>query len=288
MMKRRRIFTTIAALLLGTAAFAVLNERSLEQTLAVLRDELGSQNARMENARARMQRSNLNRHSSMVDMVQRSNELALMLYSQNQDFTFDVTYSLKAATKEYEEFAKRELPFKEIIERLDIEIDRYERLLEALRRLPPEIRDSTSMPDMPDSVRAFMPLLPGDTLRPRRIPPMGPRGTILPPAPATNGSGGPFVLDSLSRADRDSCILYASNLLAMYKSSKLRVTIDSQQNRHQFSVSTDGRHFTAVGQPFSLRMGNWKGSRIGLYSYHTEASKGGRVQFDSFSHQLLR
>ena len=68
----------------------------------------------------------------------------------------------------------------------------------------------------------------------------------------------------------------------------LRVTIDSQQNRHQFSVSTDGRHFTAVGQPFSLRMGNWKGSRIGLYSYHTEASKGGRVQFDSFSHQLLR
>ena len=243
MMKRRRIFTTIAALLLGTAAFAVLNERSLEQTLAVLRDELGSQNARMENARARMQRSNLSRHSSMVDMVQRSNELALMLYSQNQDFTFDVTYSLKAATKEYEEFAKKELPFKEIIERLDIEIDRYERLLEALRRLPPEIRDSTSLPDMPDSVRAFMPLLPGDTLRPRRIPPMGPRGTILPPAPATNGSGGPFVLDSLSRADRDSCILYASNLLAMYKSSKLRVTIDSTHYNQTASRLKDANDY---------------------------------------------
>lgn len=228
MRKRRQLFTTIAALLLGTAAFAVLSERSLEQTLTVLRDELGSQNARMEHARSRMQTRNRDQHSSMVNMVQRSNELALMLYSQNQDFTFDLTYSLKAATREYEEFSKHEMPFNEIIERLDIEIDRYERLLDALRRLPPEIKDSPALPELADSVKALIPVLPGDTLDgERRLPPVSPGGTILPAAPATDSRGGPFMLDSLSQANRDSCIVYASNLLAMYKSNKIRVTIDS-------------------------------------------------------------
>ena len=67
----------------------------------------------------------------------------------------------------------------------------------------------------------------------------------------------------------------------------LRVTIDCRQNCHQFSVSTDGRHFTNVGQPFPLRMGYWKGSRVGLFSYSTTAA-GGTVAFDSFNYQILR
>ena len=67
----------------------------------------------------------------------------------------------------------------------------------------------------------------------------------------------------------------------------LRVTIDSQRNQHQFAVSTDGKRFVTVGEPFPLRMGYWKGSRVGLFSYNT-ASKGGRVGFDSFRYDLLR
>ena len=216
-MKRRHLLTTIAALLLGTAAFAVLNERSLSQTLEVLKNELGSQNARMEHSRSLLNSSNRNQHARMLDLIQRSNELSLMLYSQNQDFTFDVTYSLRQATREYEEFSKRQMPFNEITERLDIEIERYERLIESLRRLPPEITDRPDMPVLEDSVKAYLPLLPGDTVR-RAVTPLTRESDV---------TENPFTLDSLERADRDSCLLYAGNLLAMYKSAKVRVMIDS-------------------------------------------------------------
>ncbi len=217
MEKRRYLLTTIAALLLGTAAFAVLNERSLSQTLTVLKNELGSQNARMENSRRRLNSSNRNQHASMLELMQRSNELSLMLYSQNQDFTFDVTYSLRQAIKEYEEFNKKQMPFNEITERLDIEIERYEKLIEALRRLPPEISDKPGLPELPDSVKAYLPLLPGDTAS----------FAARPPVPPSDTAGRPFLLDSLEQADRDSCLVYAGQLLAMYKSNKVRVMIDS-------------------------------------------------------------
>ena len=44
--KIRKAVFTILAVLAGTAAFAVFNERNLGQTLSVLRSELASQNAR--------------------------------------------------------------------------------------------------------------------------------------------------------------------------------------------------------------------------------------------------
>ncbi len=72
------------------------------------------------------------------------------------------------------------------------------------------------------------------------------------------------------------------------KTVYLRVTIDSRKNHHQFSMSTDGKRYQDVGQPFSLRMGYWKGSRVGLYSYNTEAPQGGKVQFDFFHYDIKR
>ena len=65
----------------------------------------------------------------------------------------------------------------------------------------------------------------------------------------------------------------------------LRVTIDSRQNKHQFEVSTDGHSFMPVGESFSLRMGNWKGSRVGLFCYAT-GEKGGKAQFDYFHYDI--
>ena len=67
----------------------------------------------------------------------------------------------------------------------------------------------------------------------------------------------------------------------------LRVNIDSQNNRHQFSVSTDGRRFLALGEPFALRTGYWKGSRIGVYSYAT-GSTAGRAAFHDFHYDVTR
>ena len=72
------------------------------------------------------------------------------------------------------------------------------------------------------------------------------------------------------------------------KTAYLRVQIDSRKNCHQFLISTDGKKFTEAGESFSLRMGNWKGSRIGLYAYHKGYEEAGIVYFADFDYQINR
>ncbi len=61
----------------------------------------------------------------------------------------------------------------------------------------------------------------------------------------------------------------------------LRVTNDCRQNRHQFSYSTDGRRYTDAGDDFTMRSGYWKGIRLGLFCYGTDAV----AQFDFFQYR---
>ena len=63
-----------------------------------------------------------------------------------------------------------------------------------------------------------------------------------------------------------------------FKKLYLRVSNDCRENRHQFFYSTDGRHFTPAGAPFSMRAGYWKGIRVGLFCY----GSGGQAQYDNF------
>ena len=228
---RRHIIATLLALLAGTAAFAVLNERDLSQTLKVLRGELNEQVAKMERSRARMSSRNDTQHDRMVQMIQRCNEYALVLYSQNQDFTFDVTYSLRQATREYENFNKRKMPYDEIISRMDVEVDRYERLIEALRRIPPVLEKVEEIPDSitiaTDSLRIQSAVRPG--ARRAHVPPASSaQGVILGQRADTSLMNQPLMLDSLAQADRDSCLVYARQLLAMYKTSREKVSADNE------------------------------------------------------------
>ncbi len=58
----------------------------------------------------------------------------------------------------------------------------------------------------------------------------------------------------------------------------LRVTNDCPQNSHQFAYSTDGEHFTPIGEFFPMRWGYWKGIRTALFCYGTD----GKACFDEF------
>ena len=64
----------------------------------------------------------------------------------------------------------------------------------------------------------------------------------------------------------------------------LRVSLDVLTNQHQFSYSLDGKRFTAVGTPFAMHSGNWKGFRIGIYCYGDH----GKAQFDTFEYKVLK
>ena len=59
----------------------------------------------------------------------------------------------------------------------------------------------------------------------------------------------------------------------------LRVSNDCTTNRHQFSYSTDGQHYTKIADAFPMRSGYWKGIRVGLFCY----GNSGKAQFNWFT-----
>ena len=134
-MKRKRFIIAVLALIC-IPAFAVFNEKDLGKTLSVLRYELKQEYLRMSSQDNDMQAIDEAQHQQMVDMIKKCNELSLMLYSQNEDYTFDMTYALKEVSREYDTFNSGKLPFNQIISNFDTEIDRYTRLIESLHRIP--------------------------------------------------------------------------------------------------------------------------------------------------------
>ncbi len=221
-MKKKRVLIAVLALMALVPAYAVLNEKDLAQTLSVLRYELRSAWQASEERAARTRGRGERQHAQLVQMMQRSNELSLMLYSQKQDYTFDMTYALNEVSRQYDEFASQRLPFDDIITRLDIDIDRYDRLIHTLKRLPPAqlmaYRDSTGQ----------LVYMEADAWRNRRDSLRRQRGEMATRrAMDTTGRTRPFRLDSLGQQDRDSCIFYAENLLRASIMQKEQLVRDS-------------------------------------------------------------
>lgn len=64
----------------------------------------------------------------------------------------------------------------------------------------------------------------------------------------------------------------------------LRAAFNARNNRHQLSFSTDNKRFTACGEPYSLAFGDWKGSRVGVYTYATGDAQG-IAYFNEFNYE---
>ena len=219
---KKKLITLGLALCVLVPAFAVLSEKDLAQTLSVLRYELRSAWQASEERASRTQGRGARQHARLVEMMQRSNELSLMLYSQKQDYTFDMTYALNEVSRQYHEFAERKLPFDDLITRLDIDIDRYDRLVHTLKRLPPAqlmaYRDSTGQ----------LVYMDAQLWRQRRDSLRRIRGEqVTNRAMDTTGRTRPFVLDSLGQQDRDSCLFYAEHLLTACIIQKEQLVRDS-------------------------------------------------------------
>ncbi|MBQ7194636.1 MAG: mechanosensitive ion channel family protein, partial [Bacteroidales bacterium] len=130
-MNKKKLLVSAVLMLFALPMLAVFNEKDLPQTLSVLRFELKQEVAKMEARSTSIRSRERAQHFGMIQLTKRCNELALMLYSQSNDFTMDMTYALQEVTKEYESFHMRRLPFDEIIGSLNQEIDRYSRLVES-------------------------------------------------------------------------------------------------------------------------------------------------------------
>ena len=217
-LKRKRLLFLTAFLAIAVPLFAISYGKNLNRTLRVLCNELEADYRQIDKNRERLTEDYEKQRQNMVDVMKQCDELSLMLYSQKQGFTFDVSYALQRVTEKYNEFNQDRGPFDRIVSNLNVEIERHARLIESLRRLPPEL---DTIIGVPDSL-----LIHYDSLNPLFFSTTHLELDEEVKAMADSLSV-PFVLDEQGENDREQCIFYAGELIKMYAETKAVVVADS-------------------------------------------------------------
>ena len=131
-------FLAILLLLLsiGIETHAVLKEKDLEQTLSILQKELEQYNDELT-ARSAVRKARAKQLiTQLLLTMKQADQNALMLYSQQQDNVFDMTYACHEATKQYQDFHKNQIPFTSFLEKSGAELARYDSLVKRLEAMP--------------------------------------------------------------------------------------------------------------------------------------------------------
>ena len=134
-------------LFMALQASAVLKEQNLEQTLKVLRAELTERHIELSQMSDQRKQQTRDIIQQLRETIKRSNQNALMLYSQQQNYVFDLTYACHEATEQYLNFQRQQLPFKSYIEKLDQEIAKYDSLMVSLHLIRPTLLDHDAKTD---------------------------------------------------------------------------------------------------------------------------------------------
>ncbi|MBO7627227.1 MAG: hypothetical protein J6S93_06700, partial [Paludibacteraceae bacterium] len=109
-------------------------------TVSVLKAELEKTYTEETQMMERYDSINVKQHKEALKTIQESEKIALMLYSQKQDYIFDMAYACHEATTQYHNFKKKRMPFDISIKKLDNEIKRYTLLIESLESISPRKR----------------------------------------------------------------------------------------------------------------------------------------------------
>lgn len=229
----KKIVCLVAVVLMTFGAMAqqvVVNERTLTNTLKELNFELRTLRDQMPETQRLFDKEYESQHQRMIDVITQTNELSILLYSQEQKRTLDMAYALKKVTTTYNDFNRGMRPYDQIINDLTFEIERYARLIESLRRLPPEMKEMEIEIDILPVNLLFhkdssdVHLTAEDSVLEKEIIQIA----------IKDSAGAPFMLDEAGEQYRDSCILYASELMKMYARNRDDVVADSSHYRQAF------------------------------------------------------
>ena len=222
------LLATVLIMVGTTAQKATVNKRSLTNTLKEMHFELKSLYNKRPETQKLFSDEYVRQHQRMVDVITQTNELSLLLYSQEYKRTFDMAYTLKKVTTDYNDFSQGMRPYDQSINELSFHIERYARLIEALRRLPPEMKD-LEFERLPDSL-----LYHNDSLDSHLSNTESSLEKEIIQIAIKDSATAPFVLDEAGKQYRDSCILYASELLKMYAKNRDAVMADSIHYKEAF------------------------------------------------------
>ena len=220
-MKKFLLTIILALCVCSLPLMAVVSGRSLTNTLKDLCTELQTAYRQRSDAQQRFNEDFERQHKKMIDVITESNELSILLYTQEQEMTFDLAYALKKVTADYKAFSGNRRPYDHIVNNLNYEIDRNARLIEALRRLPP-MKKEIEVDIVPDSL-----MYHNDSLDVHLTDSLSSLEKEVIRIAFKDSLSAPFVLDSIGIALRDSCIFFVSEILKMNASNRATVIADS-------------------------------------------------------------
>jgi len=222
---KRIVALVVACILTCGQLHAVLKEKDLARTLGVLRAELAADYEKQQQFMAMYEQQGAQQQQQLKKYMTRCEQIALMLYSQSTQNTFDMAYACQQATSLYRELHVKEgrmLDYNKIIVSMKREIDRYDNLIRTLKNMQPKITDDTegettaedSLTIENDSVI----LEAIDSLQEKKDSLSGVKSsTPLPPMPPMEPkeeeeSNDPLVLSGQLLEDRAACLKYATAL----------------------------------------------------------------------------
>ena len=135
-MKKRLFLLFLFAITITISCNAVLKEKDLDNTLSILRNELTTYHQEQKKRQMKYKNSSELIRKNLFSILAKSNQNALMLYSQKPEYVFDLAYACHEATDQFSNFRKSSLPFRSYITQLDSEIARYDSLVNSLRSMP--------------------------------------------------------------------------------------------------------------------------------------------------------
>ncbi len=220
-MKKRFLTIAFAVFVFAIPVLSIVNGQPLTDVLRDLRSELKMVLEQSEEEQQLFEKEYERQHQRMVDVISASNELSILLYTQEQEMTFDLAYALNKVTTAYKDFSRDRRPYDRIVNDLNIEIDRYARLVEALRRLPP-VMTEIEVEILPDSL-----MYHNDSLDQHLSELASTLEREVIRIAVKDSLSSPFVLDAEGEVYRDTCILYASELLKKQAHNRTHIIADS-------------------------------------------------------------
>ncbi len=227
-MKRKLLTLGIALCVCTLPLWAIVSGHSLTRTLQELSTELKTAYLEGSDTQQRFNDDYERQHQQMIDLVTESNELSILLYTQEQEMTFDLAFALKKVMANYKVFSSNRSPYDHIVDGLNYEIDRNARLIEALRRLPPMMKE-IEMEIVPDSL-----LYHNDSLDLHLSDSISSLEKEIIRIAFKDSLSAPFVLDKQGELYRDSCIFFASELLKMHANNRATMIADSTYYQEAF------------------------------------------------------
>ncbi|MBR0247085.1 MAG: mechanosensitive ion channel [Bacteroidales bacterium] len=218
-MRKKGLIAALGVLLAVWPMGAVFKEDNLNHTLTVLLMELKENYANLIKFSGSAEKRIQEQHKHLAAQVDECNELSVMLYSQASENTFDLTFALNEITKQYERFKGQNTPYAEIKASLTSEMDRYNRLVLTLRKMPPE-RTAEQIVQKQDIAVALdsasLALAQADTVHTEVLTPEFVRDSLV------------LRMDDETIAMRDSCLFVAEQIVAYYWQQLQQIEKDNE------------------------------------------------------------